>query len=153
MTLGENITILFLVDELVNLWFKFFIMTLGENIIILFLVDELVNLWFKFFIMTLPVAGLLGKKEDEQIYVEILLEQVHKFRDQLIRPKIDPLLNKGQKVCFFLILIFLSSCEIVSNVLFSKYLLLYCTFLSLQFSISAGEFWIFLKSTYFASKP
>ncbi|RUS69764.1 hypothetical protein EGW08_022470, partial [Elysia chlorotica] len=42
-------------------------------------------------------CDLLGKKEDEQLYVEILLEQVHKFRDQLIRPKIDSLLNKGQK--------------------------------------------------------
>ncbi|KAK3803293.1 hypothetical protein RRG08_021491 [Elysia crispata] len=42
-------------------------------------------------------CGLLGKKEDDQIYVEILLEQVNKFRDQLIRPKVDSFLNKGQK--------------------------------------------------------
>ncbi|GFN74333.1 glutathione s-transferase [Plakobranchus ocellatus] len=42
-------------------------------------------------------CALQGKREDEQFYVEILLEQIHKFRDQLIRPKIDPLLNKGQK--------------------------------------------------------
>ncbi|XP_005093136.2 glutathione S-transferase class-mu 28 kDa isozyme [Aplysia californica] len=60
----------------------------------------------KMFGETLPIVrfvgakcNLLGKTDEEKLYVDIVLTQVEHLRDDVSRPKTDTLLTKGQRKC------------------------------------------------------
>jgi len=42
-------------------------------------------------------TNLLGKTDDERLYVDIVLHQTEELRDHVTRPKTDTLLTKGQR--------------------------------------------------------